>query len=109
VNRSIASADKDCGTKFTHAWIEPAKFRAEAEKQRFSPYSVCDAMVNRVRMLCRSGADEKATVAAKIKGFQCGYGNPRSLSLSRGIIRLMGNTSEANFDDWAKPWLQKQL
>lgn len=109
LNRSLDSASEKCGVKFTFAWVDKPKLRAAAEKNNNSPYSICASIVDEVEGLCREGEDEKSSVAAKIKGFQCGYGNPRSLSLSRGIIRLMGNTSEANFDDWAKPWLQKQL
>ncbi|MBA3456712.1 MAG: hypothetical protein H0T42_26720, partial [Deltaproteobacteria bacterium] len=45
-----------------------------------------------------------------IKGFQCGYGKPRSLDLSKaGIVKYMGNNDEVNFSDWAKPWLMKKL
>ncbi len=109
MTRHLETAEKACGTKFTHTWVEPEKFRAQAEKLRQSPFAICNDIVNRVAILCRAGDDEKATVVAKIKGFQCGFSNPRSLSLTGGTLRLMGNHTEANFDDWAKPWLQKQL
>ena len=52
----------------------------------------------------------RRSVKAKIKGFQCGSGKPRKLDLSaKGILKYMGNIEEANFSDWAKPWLLKKL
>ena len=60
--------------------------------------------------LCREGDDEKASVKARIKGFQCGYAKPRTLDISKsGMVKYMGNNEESNFSDWAKPWLMKKL
>ena len=56
------------------------------------------------------GEDEKAAVRAKIKGFACGAGNPRSLSLDKaGIVRFHGNLDEVNLHEWIRGWLEKAL
>jgi hypothetical protein len=110
INRGIDDGEKQCGVKFTFEFIEKPKLREEAEKNNNSPYGICDSIVQEVVSLCREGEDEKASVKAKIKGFQCGYGKPRKLDLSKsGIVKLMGNNEESNFSDWAKPWLMKKL
>jgi hypothetical protein len=110
INRAIADGEKQCGVKFTFEFVEKEKLRAEAEKNNNSPNGICDSIVEEVVSLCREGDDEKASVKAKIKGFQCGYAKPRTLDLSKsGIVKYMGNNEESNFSDWAKPWLMKKL
>jgi hypothetical protein len=108
--RSIDEGPKDCGVTFSFQWdADRATFRERAEKNNNDPYSVCASMVDEVLSLCRDGDDEKQSVAAKIKGFKCGYGNPRGAKIDDGIVVYMGNNEEANFSDWAKPWLMKNL
>jgi hypothetical protein len=110
LQQSIDSAQTACDAKFSFAWVDKEKFRAEAEKANANPFGVCNAIVDEVASLCREGDDEKASVKAKIKGFQCGYAKPRKLDLSKaGTVKYMGNNEEANFSDWAKPWLMKRL
>jgi hypothetical protein len=110
INRGIDDGEKQCGVKFTFEFVEKAKLREEAEKNNNSPYGICDSIVQEVVSLCREGEEEKASVKAKIKGFQCGYAKPRKLDLSKGgIVKYMGNNEESNFSDWAKPWLMKKL
>lgn len=110
INRGIEDGEKQCGVKFTFEFVDKPKLRAEAEKQSQSPYGICDSIVQEVVSLCREGDDEKASVKAKIKGFQCGYAKPRALDLSKsGVLKYMGNNEESNFSDWAKPWLMKKL
>jgi hypothetical protein len=110
INRGIDDGEKQCGVKFTFEFIEKEKLRAEADKNNNSPYGICDSIVQEVVSLCREGEDEKSSVKAKIKGFQCGYGKPRKLDLNKsGIVKYMGNNEESNFSDWAKPWLMKKL
>ncbi|MBC7976632.1 MAG: hypothetical protein H7138_16790 [Myxococcales bacterium] len=110
INRGIDDGEKQCGVKFTFEFVEKPKLREEAEKNNNSPYGICDSIVQEVVSLCREGEDEKASVKAKIKGFQCGYGKPRKLDLGKsGIVKYMGNNEESNFSDWAKPWLMKKL
>ncbi|HTL35776.1 MAG TPA: hypothetical protein VL326_21750 [Kofleriaceae bacterium] len=110
LNRSIEAAQKSCDTKFSFDWVDKPKFREATEKEGSSPYGVCAAVIDEVESLCREGDDEKASVKAGIKGFQCGYAKPRKLDLSkRGILKYMGNNEEANFSDWAKPWITKHL
>jgi hypothetical protein len=109
INKSIESANDGCGAKFTFDWVDKEKLRAAAEKADNSPYGICLAIVDQVGSLCREGEDEKAAVKKNIKGFRCGYSKPRSLELSGGIIKYMGNNEEANFSEWAKPWLTKKL
>ncbi len=110
INRGIDDGEKQCGVKFTFEFVEKPKLREAAEKNNNSPYGICDSIVQEVVSLCREGEDEKASVKAKIKGFQCGYGKPRKLDLGKnGIVKYMGNNEESNFSDWAKPWLMKKL
>ena len=86
VDRSLKSAEKVCEMKFSFEWLDKGTLRTETEKNHNSPNGVCSHIVDRVAMLCRAGADEKAAVKAKIKGFSCGYAEPRNLSLSGGIV-----------------------
>ena len=110
LNRSLEDGEKQCGVKFTFEWVDKPKLREAAEKNNNSPYGICDSIVQEVTSLCREGEDEKSSVKAKIKGFQCGYAKPRTLDLSKaGIVKYMGNNEESNFSDWAKPWLMKKL
>ena len=94
---------------FTFEVVDKDKLRADHDNKNQSPYAVCDGMIERVIILCRAGGDEKAAVKSKITGFQCGHGKPRSLALDKGILRYRNNLDEANFDDWAKPALEKKL
>ncbi len=72
--------------------------------------SVETAIIDEVVSLCRAGDDEKASVKAKIKGFQCSWAKPRKLDLTnKGIIKWTGNLEESNLGDWAKAWLMKKL
>lgn len=110
VQKSLDDSEKQCGGKFSFEFVDKAKLRTEAEKHDNSPNGICTAIIDQIDSLCREGDDEKASVKAKIKGFQCGYANPRKLDLSaKGIVKYMGNNEEANFSDWAKPWLMKKL
>jgi len=109
INRGIDDGEKQCGVKFTFEFVGKEKLRADSEKNQSSPYGVCDSIVQEVVSLCREGEDEKASVKAKIKGFQCGYAKPRNLDLKNGMLKYMGNNEESNFSDWAKPWLMKKL
>ena len=107
--RNVDEGKDKCGVTFTVEWVGRKQFRAEVEKTNGSPYGVCDAIVAETVSLCREGEDEKSSVAAKIKGFRCGYGKPRTLTMDNGIVVYMGNNEESNFSDWAKPWLMKNL
>jgi hypothetical protein len=109
INKSLDDAKSQCGVAFSFAFIDQAKLRAEATKHEASPSTICNLAIDEVDSMCRSGDDGKAAVKAKIKGFTCGYGNPRSLDLKGGTLKLLANTEEANFSDWAKPWLEKHL
>ena len=109
LNQNLESASKDCGVKFSFDWIDKDKLRTAAEKHQNSPYGICISVIDEVGSLCRNDADGKASVVAKIKGFTCGYSNPRNLDMKGGIVKYMGNNEEANFSDWAKPWLEKHL
>jgi hypothetical protein len=109
IQRALDDGEKTCGVKFTFEWVDKAKLRAEAEKNNNTPNGICDSIIQEVTGICREGDEEKAAVKAKIKGFQCGYQKPRTLELKGGIVKFMGNNQEANFSDWAKPWLMKKL
>ena len=109
LNRSIDAASEACGVKFTFAWVDKAKLRSSAEKAGHSPYGICASVVDEVFSLCREGDDEKAAVKAGIKGFKCGFANPRKLDLKGGIVTYMGNNDQSNFSQWAKPILEKNL
>ncbi len=109
LQRSLDSAEKDCGIRFSFEWIEPAKLREAADANNNSPYGICASVIDEVDSLCREGADEKTSVAAKIKGFKCGYAKPRNLAFDGNALVYMGNNEESNFSDWAKPWIMKNL
>jgi len=102
-------AGKACDTEFTVEFIDKPKFREEAAKTKHNPGSICQNMVDRVLMLCREGEDEKASVKAKIKAFQCGFSPERTLDIKNGTLIYLGNHTQANFADWAKPALTKKL
>jgi len=109
INEKLASANKACDAKLTFDWVDKDKLRENAEKNKNSSNGVCGSIVDTVESLCRAGADEKAAVKAKITAIQCGYANPRTLDLKGTTLKYMGNNQEANFGDWAKPWLMKHL
>lgn len=112
IARDIADAEKVCGTKFTFEVIDKdkAKLREAHDKKNHTPNSVCSAPITSVALICRRGEDEKAAVRAKIKGFACGAGNPRALSLDKaGIVRFHGNLDEVNLHEWIRGWLEKAL
>jgi hypothetical protein len=109
IDRELQIADKVCGTKLTFEWVDPPTLRAETEKTNHSPQGVCTNIIYQVAHICRGGADDAAAVRAKITGFQCGFAKERSLDLKGGIVRYLGNNNQANFADWAKPWLMKRL
>jgi hypothetical protein len=109
VNESLKSAGDACGVTFTFDWVDKAKLREAAEKTSHTPNGICTAVIDEVGSLCRQGDDEKAAVKAKIKGFKCGFAKPRTLAMTGGIVTYMGNNEEANFSDWARPWLMKKL
>jgi hypothetical protein len=109
LNETLKSADKACDANFTFDWIDKPKLRENAEKHQNSPNGICGAVIDEVASICRSDEDSKQAVRSKIKGFTCGYQNPRALDLKGGIVKYLGNNEEANFSDWAKPWLEKHL
>ena len=109
IDRSLKTAENACGVKFVFDWENAATLRAETEKTKHSPNGVCTSVIDAVARICRIGADEKSTVAAKITGFSCGFAKPRSLELDGKIVRYRGNNSEPNFDPWANTWLLKHL
>lgn len=109
VDRELAIANKACGTTFSFDWVDAPTLRAETEKSRHSPMGVCTNIITTVASICREGKDEADTVKAKITGFQCGHAASRSLDLKGGIVKYMGNNTQPNFSDWAKPWLMKKL
>jgi len=109
VQRSLDDAQTQCGVKLTFDWVDKAKLRAETEKSNHSPNGVCTAIIEEVAGICREGEEEKKSVTAKIKGFTCGYAKSRTLGLSGGVVKYMGNNDQANFSEWAKPWLLKNL
>jgi hypothetical protein len=109
IDRSLKEGEAKCGVAFSFEWVDRATLRAEAEKNNNSPNGICDSIIDEVVSLCREGEDEKSSVAAKIKGFQCGHAKARTLALEGGIVKYMGNNEESNFSDWAKPWLMKHL
>ena len=110
VDRSLKSASETCGVNFTFEWVDKEKLKTAAEKNSGSPNGVVTSIIDEVEGICRNeGDDGKKAVKAKIKGFKAGWADKRSLELKGGIVKYMGNNTEANFSDWAKPWLMKAL
>jgi hypothetical protein len=109
MQRSLDAANEKCGMKFTFDWVDKAKLREEASNTNTSPNGICSSIIDEVRGICGEGEDEKKAVAAKIKGFACGFAKDRKLTLAGGIVKFMGNNDQPNFSEWAKPWLLKNL
>jgi hypothetical protein len=109
VNEKLKWVSEACDVPFTFDWVDKAKLRDATAKNNWSPNGVCTGIVEQVGTLCRAGKDEKDAVKAKIKGFLCGYAEKRTLDLKGGNVVYMGNNAEANFSDWARPWLMKHL
>jgi hypothetical protein len=109
VDRELQIAEKACGTTFSFDWVDPPTLRAETAKTKHSPNGVCTNIITTVASICREGKDEAATVKAKITGLQCGHAASRSLDLKGGKVIYLGNNTQPNFSDWAKPWLMKRL
>jgi len=109
IDQDLKTAEKACGFALAFEWEDPATLRAETEKTKHSPNGVCGAIIDEVATICRLGADEKASVKAKISAISCGYGKPRALQLDGKTLRYHGNNVEPNFSAWAKPWLLKSL
>lgn len=109
IDRELQIADKACGTTFKFMWVDQPKLRDEVTKTNHSPYGVCANIITTVSSICREGKDEAETVKAKISGFECGYAKDRTLDLKGGVVKYLGNNTQPNFSDWAKPWLLKRL
>ena len=109
IDRSMVEVEKRCGPGIAFEWVDKPKFRAAAEKSQYTPFGVCDNMVQLVASICRAGEDEKKAVGAKIKTISCGYAKARTLDLKGGKLKYMGNNDEGNWHDWAKPALTKKL
>src|SRR5258706_13263300 len=84
VEEHLKTAERACGVKFNFDWHPPATLRSETEKTKHSPNGVCTAVIDTVASICREGADEKATVKAKISAISCGFSSDRSLDLKGG-------------------------
>jgi hypothetical protein len=109
IDRELQVANKNCGTNFTFEWVDQPTLREETEKSKHTPYGVCSNIIGTIGSICREGKEEAETVKAKITGIQCGHAAARTLDLKSGIVKYMGNNTQANFTDWAKPWLMKRL
>jgi len=109
IDEHLKTAEKACSKKFTFDWVDQATLRAEVAKTKHTPNGVCGNIIDSVASICREGADEKATVAAKINGFTCAYAKERALDLKGGTVKYSGNNTQSNFSEWAKPWLLKHL
>ena len=109
INEKLKKASTQCGTNFSFDWDNASVLRTEVGKTKHTPHGVCGSVIDVVASVCREGADEKATVKAKITGFTCGFAKERTLDLKGGIVKYNGNNTQSNFDEWAKPWLMKHL
>ena len=109
MTKSLEDAEKECDVKFSFDWVAKPTFRAGAEKEKNTPYAICNNIVQRTIQVCRGGDHDKAAVKAKLKGFRCGHATSRKLELKKGIVTYMGNNVQSNFDEWAKAWLRKNL
>lgn len=109
IDEQLKVAERACGFKLAFEWSDRETLRTEVEKTKHSPNGVCHSIVDQVASLCREGADEKAAVKAKIATIHCGYAKERNLDLKGGTLTYMGNNTQSNFSEWAKPWLLKHL
>ena len=109
VDETLKRTNKACDTNLTFDWENQTQLRTEVEKTKHTPNGVCTSIISEVASLCRQGDDEKAAVKAKITSLSCGYAKERSLDLKGGKLRYLGNNTQANFSEWARPWLLKHL
>jgi hypothetical protein len=106
---SLDDANTRCKTTFSYDWVNKPELRKKAEEHGHSPNGICSAIVDQIDTICRASDDAQGAVKAKIKSIKCGYADKRSLSMKGGTVIYMGNNVEANFSDWAGPWLKKHL
>jgi hypothetical protein len=109
VQRSIDAVKNTCKVTLKFDWVNKAELRKKAEAAGHTPNGICTAIVDQLDTICREGAESQAAVKAKIKAVKCGYAAKRSLAMGGGTVTYMGNNVEANFSDWAGPWLKKKL
>jgi hypothetical protein len=72
--------------ELTFEYIGKDALRADAEKTKYKPHVLCGYIVKEVGSRCRDGAKQKASVAAKIKGIQCTFGDKRIMTVSTSTI-----------------------
>jgi hypothetical protein len=86
-----AEAVQSCGVELTFEYIGKDALRADAERAKYLPHVLCGYIVKEVGSQCRDGEKQKASVAAKVKGIQCTFGDKRSVTVKNGIVLLKGN------------------
>ena len=109
ISPNLADAEEYCGVKLTFELVGKPTLREGAKKDAITPKGICDDPIDEVIKLCRTGDDEKAAVAAKLKGFTCGYDKSRKLDVKSGIVVYRGNTVQPRFSDWARAILLEKL
>lgn len=109
VEEHLKGVERACGFKPNFEFHDQPTLRSETEKTRHSPMGVCNTLVDEIASICREGKDEASSVKAKISTIQCGFAADRSLDLKSNTLRYLGNNTQANFSNWARPWLLKHL
>ncbi len=105
----IDSANQKCGTTFAFEWSNKEDLRKKAGDHNNSPNGICSNVFDSLWSVCDKGDEAKNRVKTKIKGVSCGYGKPRSMTLSGTKLVAGANNEESNWGDWATPTLMKML
>jgi hypothetical protein len=97
-----------CGKDITASFDKPS-FKDQMETKN-SFYGFCGEAFTGLSNICAT-PDGKAAVAAKISKIECTFGgkDKRALSLKDGTLQMSIDWDAANYQDFLKAWLLKNL
>jgi hypothetical protein len=114
--KEVDLANEKCGTKI-EGKIDWESFKGEIDKsldgkheRSYSFSSYCDAPVGAMFSMCDS-EDAKAAIKKRIKSYTCKFGgkDKRKIELKGSSLTMWVDWEAANYDDYAKEYLGKQL
>jgi hypothetical protein len=97
-----------CGKDIPGGFDKPS-YKGQLETNN-SIYGFCAELYSGLRNIC-SDADGKAAVKEKINKIECAFGGKgkRALSLNSGTLQMTIDWDAANYGDFIKAWLLKNL